>query len=102
MKKYFVKYGDFGNAYSLRWAEQGDNIPEGWEPITRKEAEKLARAERDRRKDNPAFSGYADRYIAPFEPDGLDTEESDRFWMAIEDLFWRDPSAIIVDKPQKW
>ena len=63
MKRYFVKYGDFRNQYALRYIEGDTAAPDGWERITRKEAKALAKAERDRRKENPAFSGYADAEI---------------------------------------
>ena len=64
MKRYFVKYGKFRNQYALRYISDPERpTPEGWERIHRKEAEALARAERARRKDNPAFSGYADAEI---------------------------------------
>lgn len=102
MKKYFVKYGDFGNVYSLCWAEQGDSIQDGWENIPRRKAERLAREERQRREADPAFSGYASTYIAPFEPNGLTPDESDRFWMAVEDMHWRNPGELIVEKPKRW
>lgn len=66
MKKYFVKYGKFGNTYTLCYTEDGSKPSgEGWEQITRKEAEALARAEARRRKDDPYFSGYADAWVFP-------------------------------------
>lgn len=66
MRKYYVRYGDFGNTYSLCYTEDGGKPSgDGWEQITRKEAEALARAEVRRRKDDPYFSGYADAWIFP-------------------------------------
>lgn len=101
MKKYFVKYGDFGNVYSLRWAEDGDAIPAGYEQITRKKAEQLARAERRRRKDEPMSSGYADSYIFPFTPDGLSPHEADVFSGALNEATW-EPGCMVVEMPKKW
>lgn len=64
MKKYyFVKRGDFANAYTLVWSDRP--ALDGWERITRKEAVSLARAEAARREDDPSFSGYASAYITP-------------------------------------
>lgn len=63
MKKYFVRYGDFGNVYSLRWAES-DTL-DGYERITRNRACELAHSERVRRIVDRAFSGYADDRIYP-------------------------------------
>ena len=69
MKKYYVDFGieKFGNRYSLFYTVANESVPETAERITRKEAIAYARAERQRRKDNPAFSGYADAYIFPLE-----------------------------------
>lgn len=66
MKHYYIKRGDFANCYALRYAEDGDTIPAGFDRITRKDAEQLARREKQRRKDDPNFSGYADAEIKPF------------------------------------
>ena len=61
MRQYFKHYyNDFGNTYSLLYAdtpEQLAAIPEGAERITRREAIQLAVAENQRRKDDAAFSG---------------------------------------------
>lgn len=68
MKKYFVVRGDFGNVYSLYWAdgpEMEKLLPECAERISRKEAERLAAAENYRRKYTPSSSGYADNAIYP-------------------------------------
>ncbi len=70
MRKYFVKYGDFANTYSVCYtendAEEAQAIEQGMEHITRKEAEQLCRNESARCKDNPGFSGYASEEIIPF------------------------------------
>lgn len=68
MKKYYVDFGaeKFGNKYSLFYTLADESVPETAERITRKEAITYARAERQRRKDDPAFSSYADIYIYPF------------------------------------
>ena len=74
MRKYFVKYGEFRNTYDLRYteniAEEAEAIGQGFERISRKEAEMLCTRESERRKENPAFSGYAPDVILPFEYDG--------------------------------
>ena len=74
MKKYYVKRGDFGNSYELRYtvtAEQDRQIiSDGFERITRMEAFSLVRSERERRKYDQAFSGYADAAVYPFGYDG--------------------------------
>lgn len=68
MKKYFIVRGDFGNVYSLYWADSTEMeklLPEGAERISRKEAERLAAAENYRRKYTPSSSGYAASAIYP-------------------------------------
>lgn len=73
MKSYWVKYGEFANNYSLRKAWNASEgcclILAGYQRITRKEAERLASAERRRRKENPQFAGYADDTIKSFNRD---------------------------------
>ena len=79
MKHYFVRYyRDFGNTYSLRWANNAADIDtliaEGYERITRAGALRLARDEAIRRRDDPAFACYADDHIYPvrdYHPDLL-------------------------------
>lgn len=75
MKKYFVNYyRNFANTYNLAWAETPEQLKkadsEGWEQITRKEAERLCSAEKYRRKSNPSFSGFADIVILPIDYQG--------------------------------
>ena len=73
MKKYFVRRGNFANNYNLYHAETQKELaalPQDAEQITRKEAEGLCIDERRRRKENPAFSGYADPMIYPADYDG--------------------------------
>ena len=69
-KKYFVKYYGFHNCYDLVYTksekEAADAVAHGFERISRKEAERLCRMERDRRKYDPAFSGYANDHIWPY------------------------------------
>lgn len=66
---YYVKYGDFGNVYSLYWAPTDFTPPTDWERITRKKAERLAAAERYARRTDPAFAYFADSYIWPAQLD---------------------------------
>ena len=67
-RAYYVRYPrDFANEYSIRYTVGGAELPadDGWERITRREAERLARAERARRRWEPSRSGYADADIYP-------------------------------------
>lgn len=66
-RAYYVRYHRFANEYSLRYTVGGAelSIDDGWERITRRDAERLARAERERRRWEPSRSGYADAYIYP-------------------------------------
>lgn len=70
MRKYFVKYGEFANTYSVCYteneSEEAQAIEQGMERISRKEAIELCTRESERRKENPAFSGYASDVILPF------------------------------------
>lgn len=67
-RAYYVRYPrDFANEYSLRYTVGAAEMSaeDGWERITRREAERLARAERARRRWEPSRSGYADADIYP-------------------------------------
>lgn len=65
-KAYYINYyRDFSNTYNLCWTWEDEPAPEGWQRITRKEAVQKCKAERQARRDDPAFSGYADAYIYP-------------------------------------
>ena len=71
MRKYFVKYwADFGNTYNLAYtdtdAEAAEAEANGWERITRKQAESKCADENRARQTDQAFSGYADSLIYPF------------------------------------
>ena len=77
MKKYYVVRGDFANVYTLFWAdgpEMAAKLPNNAEQITRKEAEDLCKAEKERSKYNPAFSGYASSTIYPANYPGNDLD----------------------------
>lgn len=76
MKKYYVNYyRNFGNTYNLISVEQSDaadlaafeklTANADYERITLKEAKALCKAERERAKYDPDFSGYADSTIVP-------------------------------------
>lgn len=73
MKKYYACYSDFINAYCLAWAETPAQTAyaksQGYKRVTRRKAEKLCAAENRRRKDNPAFGGYASSVIYPVDFD---------------------------------
>lgn len=70
MRKYFVKYGDFANTYSVCYteneSEEAQAIEQGMERISRKEAVELCVRESVRCKEDPSFSGYASEVILPF------------------------------------
>lgn len=74
MKKYFVKYGEFRNTYAVCYVEneleEAQAIEQGFERISRKEAIGFCSRESARRKEDPAFSGYAPTVITPFGYDG--------------------------------
>lgn len=66
-KAYYVKYYmNFGNTYNLYWLPDGEPAPAGLERITRKKAFDLCKQERDRRRYDQAFSGYADTWVWPY------------------------------------
>lgn len=69
MRKYYIRQGNFGNQYDLAYAETSEQCSMleaiGFTRESRKFAEYDARAERDRRKYDQAFSGYADDVIYP-------------------------------------
>lgn len=70
MKRYYVKYYlNFSNTYNLAYAEteaeEKQAKEQGYERITRKEAERLCAQENQRRKDDPAFAYSADTVILP-------------------------------------
>ena len=73
-KSYYIHYyADFSNTYNLYWADSPEmvsTLPAGAERISRDRAFSLCRSERERRKYNPSFSGYADRTILPAGYDG--------------------------------
>ncbi|MBR1708800.1 MAG: hypothetical protein IJ719_08235 [Clostridia bacterium] len=82
MKKYYISRSDFANTYSLVWADETTKQPaEGWERITRKEAITYCIRERDRRKYDQMFSGYADAYIWPY---GIEMNEYPRTGYIVE------------------
>lgn len=70
MKRYYVAWGDFANAYRVIYTESADEKPNGaFERITLKEAQRLIRREKERRRDDPSFSGYASAEIERFCPE---------------------------------
>lgn len=70
MKRYFIKHGDFANVYDLVYTTSPEDsakaMAEGYEQITRREAEAKCRAERQRRKDDPSFAYYAPACVCPY------------------------------------
>ena len=70
MKKYYVNYySNFANTYDLRYTEGDEQPKDGYERITLKEAQRLARSESDRRKSDPNFSHFASTIIIPMNAD---------------------------------
>ena len=71
MKKYVIKYHGFSNSYTLAYTDApellSDALAHGYEQITRKEAIRLCAAENERRKYDPAFSGFGDNHIYPYD-----------------------------------
>lgn len=68
-KKYFIRGAGWGNMYDLAWADNTNDIEKleskGFTRCSRKWAEQQAHREIDRRKYDPAFSGYASRAVYP-------------------------------------
>lgn len=86
MKRYCVKYYlDFSNTYNLAYteieAEEKQAKEQGYERITRKEAERLCAQEIQRRKQDPAFAYSADSVILPI---GYDDD-------------WRNDRRMVLD-----
>ena len=65
MKKYLIMHGDFANVYDVRHVDRAEEIPEGWEQITRAEAIKKCVQERARRRFDASSSGYAPAEVLP-------------------------------------
>ena len=67
MKKYYVIRGEFANTYKVYSAENEETIARlseaGAERITKKEADALCKAERDRRSWNGNYGYASDRII---------------------------------------
>lgn len=66
MKKYFIVSGQFANQYSLFWTTDAGYYPGAASYQRKFNTIAYARAERKRRKENEAFSGYADCYVHPY------------------------------------
>lgn len=89
MKKYYYKNTEgFSNTYALTYTETAEEdakvLSEGYERITRKEAERLCKAEREREVYDSAFSGYADSVILPC-------------WYPVRDRDWRNDSNMVLN-----
>lgn len=68
-RKYYVHYWkDFNNTYELYYSDK-EIDRDGFEKITRKEAIRLCVEEKERRRTDPSFSGYASTTIMPYEYD---------------------------------
>ena len=84
MRKYFVKYGSFANQYSLVYTNSSvddeNALRDGYTRIPRRDAERLAAIERGRRKEDKAFSGYADDAIYPY---GVDADFDNYPWCRV-------------------
>lgn len=71
MKNYYIRYPrNFANEYDLCYCESADERKaaeaDGWERVTRLEAERKCRNENWARANDQAFSGYGDNTIIPF------------------------------------
>ena len=75
-RHYWILRGNMDNSYALRWTDDanGDSAAQAlqMERITRARAMDLARRERERRRYDPGFSGYADAHIHPLETITID------------------------------
>jgi len=95
--KYWIKRGDFSNVYSLEYTrtleQETEAERQGFERITRKEAEHLCSLERDRRKHDQMFSGFADDRIWPFGVDRGDVHGS---------RYITEPGYVIPWPADKW
>ncbi len=82
MKKYYVKYYGFSNVYDLAYTTNNEQEKqaetEGYERITRKQAEKLISREKERRQYDQSFSGYAPIIIYPIDFNA-ETENENNF-----------------------
>ena len=88
MNKYYIKYTkDFANTYALVYtetaAEEEKAAAEGYQRITRKEAERLCRAERAREQYDPSFAGYASSEILPYSYPATERDWRDDARMAL-------------------
>ena len=97
MKKYYIKYyADFANTYNLGYAETPEEEAHaeqnGWERITRREAERKCAAENQRRKTDEMFSGYASNLIFPV------TWTNDDYWRNERNLY-QDGYVVCRIKP---
>lgn len=86
MKKYYLAQTDFYNRYALVWADDAHPIPAGagWERISRKTAERLCKEEADRRRYNPACSGYAPELVGPWWIDSYVEPVGDGYHMGFD------------------
>jgi len=68
-RHYYILRGEYRNTYALRWTDSAalDEAAQalGYERITRDEAIRQAHAERERRKCDPCFAGFADDQVRP-------------------------------------
>ena len=88
-RKYWIKYyRDFSNTYYLCYTETGKEEEQaeakGWRHITRKEAIDKCIEERNRRKEDQEFSGFADVVILPFS-----YNTDDDYWV-------NDPRMVLI------
>ena len=81
MKTYFIRWGDFANTYELAWADNKDDVSwlvsQNFARCTRRQAEYCAQLERDCRKYDPAFSGFASSAIYPAKFYQVPVEDAD-------------------------
>ena len=69
-RKYFIRYPrNFANEYDLAWCYDVP-VRGGWQRITRGEALFFAKREAARRREDPAFAGYASTMITPIDYTG--------------------------------
>lgn len=88
---YYIKWGSARNQYELCYAPAGVNPGDGWEQITRKEAEHYASEEAARRKEDSSFAYYADDYVYPY-----DLSEDEAYVFMCRHLGWHSVGRIVV------
>lgn len=65
-RKFFVKFGDFANVYTVVWSFDNSPLKYGYERISYRRAVIFCKKERFRIEQDHSFSGYATICILPY------------------------------------